>query len=145
VSYQLMPQEVSALVGESGWCKSTTGISILRLIEPTGGQGIFQGEDVAKLSPEELRKKRRDMQFVFQNPYSSLNPRMTVKQLLSEPLRVHFNLGKGETEDRVKDMLAKVGLGAEQLNRYPISSPGDRSSAFHCQGVDQPAQLCGGR
>ncbi len=119
VSFQLMPQAVFALVGESGCGKSTTGTSILRLIEPTAGQVIFQGEDVARLSAEELRKKRRDMQFVFQNPYSSLNPRMTVKQLLCEPLRVHFHLGKGETEERVKNMLEKVGLGIEHLNRYP--------------------------
>ena len=119
VSFQIRRQEVFALVGESGCGKSTTGASILRLIEPTGGQVFFQGEDVAKLDAEALRKKRRDMQFVFQNPYSSLNPRMTVRQLLSEPLRIHFNLDKAELEDRLQDMLKKVGLSPDQLNRYP--------------------------
>lgn len=119
VSFQIRRQEVFALVGESGCGKSTTGASILRLIEPTGGQVFFQGEDVAKLDAEALRKKRRDMQFIFQNPYSSLNPRMTVRQLLSEPLRIHFNLDKAELEDRLQDMLKKVGLSPDQLNRYP--------------------------
>ena len=119
VSFQIRRQEVFALVGESGCGKSTTGASILRLIEPTGGQVFFQGEDVAKLDAEALRQKRRDMQFVFQNPYSSLNPRMTVRQLLSEPLRIHFNLEKAELEDRLQDMLKKVGLSPDQLNRYP--------------------------
>ncbi len=119
ISFKIRPREVFALVGESGCGKSTTGASILRLIQPTGGQVFFQGEDVAALDAESLRKKRRDMQFIFQNPYSSLNPRMTVRQLLGEPLRVHFSLSKAETEERVRAMLATVGLAADQLARYP--------------------------
>ena len=87
VSFSVRAREVFALVGESGCGKSTTGSAILRLIEPTGGQVFFKGDDLGKLTDEEMRLKRRDMQFIFQNPYSSLNPRMNVWKLLSEPLK----------------------------------------------------------
>ena len=89
VSFTVARREVFALVGESGCGKSTTGSAILRLIEPTGGEVYFGGENLSALSEEQLRLKRRDMQFIFQNPYSSLNPRMNVWRLLSEPLKVH--------------------------------------------------------
>jgi len=119
VSFTLGRQEVFALVGESGCGKSTTGTSVLRLIEPTGGEVLFEGENILGLSAEEVRKRRREMQFIFQNPYSSLNPRMNVRGLLTEPLRVHYRLTDAEVRERVGEMMRLVGLTPDQLDRYP--------------------------
>jgi oligopeptide/dipeptide ABC transporter ATP-binding protein len=119
VSFRIGSREVFALVGESGCGKSTAGASILRLIEPTGGEVLFDGVDIATLSAEEMRLKRRDMQLVFQNPASSLNPRMTVRTLLSEPLRTHFEMSGPEVRRKVEEMLRLVGLAPDCLNRYP--------------------------
>lgn len=119
VSLRIRPREVFALVGESGCGKTTVGKSIVRLIEPTAGQVLFDGQDVAKLSLEEMRLKRREMPFIFQNPYSSLNPRMNVGQLLSEPLKTHFNLSGYFLDERVEEMLQTIGLTKDQLLRYP--------------------------
>lgn len=119
VSFQVRCREVFALVGESGCGKSTTGSAVLQLIKPTGGKVLFNGEDLSMLSNEQLRLKRRDMQLVFQNPYSSLNPRMSVGQLLSEPLRTHFDLKGAQLNERVEDMLDKIGMTKDQLTRYP--------------------------
>ena len=114
VSFSVRRREVFALVGESGCGKSTTGSAILRLIEPTGGEVYFNGENLGKLTEEEMRLKRRDMQFIFQNPYSSLNPRMNVWKLLSEPLKVHFSLSPQELRERVEDMLRLIGMTPDQ-------------------------------
>ncbi len=119
VSFSVRPREVFALVGESGCGKSTTGSAVLRLIEPTGGQVFFRGDELGRLSEEEMRLKRRDMQFIFQNPYASLNPRMNVWKLLSEPLRIHFQLSPGELRERVGEMLRLIGMTEDQLERYP--------------------------
>ena len=119
VSFSVARREVFALVGESGCGKSTTGSAILRLIEPTGGEVYFEGENLSALSDEQLRLKRRDMQFIFQNPYSSLNPRMNVWKLLSEPLKVHYQLSQEELKQRVEEMLARIGMTGDQLWRYP--------------------------
>ncbi|MDR1972576.1 MAG: ATP-binding cassette domain-containing protein [Treponema sp.] len=119
LSFTVGEEEVFALVGESGCGKSTAGASILRLIEPSGGEVFFDGLNIVSLSPEEMRRRRRDMQLVFQNPYSSLNPRMNVRSLLSEPLRVHFTLGEGEIREKAEEILALVGLTKDQLDRYP--------------------------
>ena len=119
VSFQIHEQETFGLVGESGCGKSTTGRSILRLIEPTGGAITFDGVDLHNLDKESLRQKRRDMQLVFQDPYSSLNPRMTVRRLLEEPLRTHFSLSQKELDEQVAWISGAVGLAPEQLERYP--------------------------
>ena len=119
VSFTVARREVFALVGESGCGKSTTGSAILRLIEPTGGEVYFEGENLSALSEEQLRLKRRDMQFIFQNPYSSLNPRMNVWRLLSEPLKVHYDLSQEELKTRVEEMLERIGMTPDQLWRYP--------------------------
>ncbi|PWI57629.1 ABC transporter ATP-binding protein [Sulfoacidibacillus thermotolerans] len=120
VSFDVREGETFGLVGESGCGKSTTGRSILRLIEPTGGQIIFNGKDVRKLGRSEMRKMRRDMQIVFQDPYASLNPRYTVRQILEEPMIIHgLYGGSAERKKKVADLLETVGLSGSRMNRYP--------------------------
>ena len=110
--------ETVGLVGESGCGKSTAGRSLLRLSEPTGGSLRWQGEDLLALGPSGLRAFRRKAQLVFQDPYSSLNPRMVAGDILSEPLRIH-GLRRGQERERVEDLLRRVGLLPEHARRYP--------------------------
>jgi oligopeptide transport system ATP-binding protein len=120
VSFDIKRGETLGLVGESGCGKSTLGRCILRLIEPTSGQVVFKGQDVTKLSVPELRKLRRRMQIIFQDPYASLNPRMTVEDILGEPLDIH-GLAKSREERRARiiKLLDLCGLRREAIARYP--------------------------
>lgn len=120
INLEIRKGETLGLVGESGCGKSTLGRCIIRLIEPTSGQVIMNGQDITTLEGEGLRALRRKMQIIFQDPYASLNPRMTVGSIITEPLEIHslFN-SKKDREDRVKQLLETVGLRPEHFNRYP--------------------------
>jgi oligopeptide/dipeptide ABC transporter ATP-binding protein len=118
VSFDLYPLETLGLVGESGSGKSTTGRCLLRLYEPTSGSIRFQGQEVTALSVREMRRLRRELQIVFQDPYASLDPRMTVAAIVGEPLRIQGR-ARGDLNARVRELLALVGLNPEHGNRYP--------------------------
>jgi peptide/nickel transport system ATP-binding protein len=119
VSFTIRRGETFGLVGESGCGKSTTGRCILRLIEPTAGEVRFQGRDLLAVGSEEMRRMRRDMQIIFQDPYSSLNPRMRVGQIIAEPMAIHRLGTRRERRDRVIELLRLVGLAPEHADRYP--------------------------
>ena len=120
VSFDLMPGETLGLVGESGCGKSTTGRCILRLIEPTAGEVIFNGQNVMQAGKAELRALARDMQIIFQDPYASLNPRMTVGAIIGEALTIHKLAPNAKAyHDRIVDLLETVGLAADHMRRYP--------------------------
>jgi oligopeptide/dipeptide ABC transporter ATP-binding protein len=119
VNFEVYSGETLGIVGESGCGKSTTGRSILRLLEPTAGEVLFEGKDLAKLSKEDMRRMRKDVQIVFQDPYASLNPRKTIRQILMEPLNVHEIGTKSERVKTIEEMIQIVGLKKEHLDRYP--------------------------
>jgi ABC-type oligopeptide transport system ATPase subunit len=119
VSFTIERGETFGLVGESGSGKTTTGRCILRLIEPTSGEVIFDGRDVLALSRAEMRAARRQMQIVFQDPYSSLNPRLRVEDIVEEPLVIHKLGSKSERRQRVRDLFELVGLNPDHLRRFP--------------------------
>lgn len=119
VSFTLKQGQTIGLVGESGCGKSTLGRTILRLYEPTSGEVLFQGQDIAKLSSHDMRQKRRDMQIIFQDPFSSLNPRMTVGAILGEPFIIHSICEKSQIEGKVRELLQVVGLPEDARLRYP--------------------------
>jgi ABC-type oligopeptide transport system ATPase subunit len=119
VSFSIEQGETFGLVGESGSGKTTTGRCMLRLIEPTSGTIRFRGENVLEFSRSRLRRARRDMQIVFQDPYSSLNPRMRGRQIVEEPLIIHELGSRAERRDRVAELFRLVGLNPAHLDRYP--------------------------
>jgi peptide/nickel transport system ATP-binding protein len=119
VSLEIQRGETLGLVGESGCGKSTVGRAILRLYDPTGGRIVFDGQDITTLGEAELRPLRRRMQMVFQDPYSSLNPRHSVSRMISEPMRVHGLAGRRGAAQRVRELLETVGLPADAGSRYP--------------------------
>ncbi len=119
VTFEIFKGETLGLVGESGCGKSTVGRCLLRLIEPTRGEIGFAGQDVRALSGRDLRALRREMQIIFQDPYASLNPRMRVRDIIAEPLVIHGIGNKAERRARVAELLTKVGLDPDYMNRYP--------------------------
>jgi len=119
VSFNILRGETLGLVGESGCGKSTTGRAILQLHKPTSGHVFFEGEDLVTMRAESLRRMRRKMQMIFQDPYASLNPRMTVGEIIGEPLVIHNLAPKKEAEERVQQLLRLVGLNPSYSNRYP--------------------------
>ncbi|WP_374644003.1 ABC transporter ATP-binding protein [Tabrizicola sp.] len=119
VSFSILPGQTLGLVGESGCGKSTVGRAMLRLYEPTAGRVVIDGDDVASLAPEALRKKRPTMQMVFQDPQASLNPRMTLARIIGEPLDEHTAWPKAKKLERVYELMDAVGLNRRFANRYP--------------------------
>src|SRR5262245_16509241 len=119
VSFDILAGETLGLVGESGCGKSTVGRCILRLYEPTSGEVWFEDQDITHLANNEMQKLRREMQIIFQDPYASLNPRLSILSIISEPLKIHGIGAKREQRDRVADLLEKVGLDPNYMNRYP--------------------------
>ncbi|MBM3302695.1 MAG: ATP-binding cassette domain-containing protein [Deltaproteobacteria bacterium] len=119
VSLDVHRGETLGLVGESGCGKSTLGRTILHLIEPTGGQIFFEGQDITRLKPSRLKKLRPEMQIIFQDPYSSLNPRLTVEHIVGDALKTHGLASGSEIADRVADILDKVGIHREKMRCFP--------------------------
>ncbi|MEK7722883.1 MAG: dipeptide ABC transporter ATP-binding protein [Acidobacteriota bacterium] len=119
VSFDILAGETLGLVGESGCGKSTVGRCILRLIEPTSGEVWFENKEVLSLNKNDLRPLRREMQIIFQDPYASLNPRLSILSIISEPLVIHGIGNKTEQKDRVADLLKRVGLDPDYMFRYP--------------------------
>jgi len=127
VGFNIQKGQIFGLVGESGSGKTTLARSILRLIEPTSGQVIFDGADILKVDRNTLKRMRKNFQIVFQNPFLSLNPRMTVRNLIAEPLRAHTEISENEITRRASELLRLVGLTDEQLWKYSVELSGGQA------------------
>ena len=144
VSFELHPGETLGVVGESGCGKSTLGQAIVRLVEPDSGEVRFRGEDVTELSRSELREMRKDIQYIFQDPYSSLNPRMTVGDIIGEPLKIH-GLAKENRDERIHELLDEVGLNPSHASRFPHEFSGgqkQRIGIARALAVDPDVIIC---
>ncbi len=119
ISFQIHSGETLSIVGESGCGKSTTGRSILRLDDPTSGEIYFQGKNILELNKAELKRMRKDMQIIFQDPFASLNPRQTVQQILKEALEIQKVVPRGKQDDRIRELMDNVGLRPEHIDRLP--------------------------
>ena len=127
VSFSIEKGKTLGIVGESGCGKSTTGRCILRLLEPTAGEILFEGEDLRKLKLGKMRRKRRELQMIFQDPFSSLDPRKTVNQIISEPIKANRLMrSKYDLENRVLEIMETVGLAERLINVYPHELDGGR-------------------
>ena len=127
VSFTIERGKTLGVVGESGCGKSTTGRSILRLVNPTAGEVIFEGQDITKLTEREMRAKRKEMQIIFQDPFSSLDPRQTVLQAISEPLKFNKIItDRYDLEERTLQLMRTVGLAERLINAYPHELDGGR-------------------
>jgi peptide/nickel transport system ATP-binding protein/oligopeptide transport system ATP-binding protein len=145
VSFAIKEGETVSIVGESGCGKSTTGRAILRLDEPTSGEIEFQGKDLLSISKSEMRKMRKDLQIIFQDPYASINPRQTVRQILYEAMEIQNAVPKKERENRIKELMDTVGLGPHQIDRYPHEFSGgqrQRIGIARALSVDPKLIVC---
>jgi oligopeptide/dipeptide ABC transporter ATP-binding protein len=124
VSFTVKKGETFGIVGESGCGKTTLARAILRLIEPTDGEILFEGKDLCHLDPEEMRSMRREMQIIFQDPFASLNPRMTIEYIIREPLEAHTVVSGPEKKELVAGIIEKVGLRQDQKSKYPVEFSG---------------------
>ncbi|RXJ00710.1 dipeptide ABC transporter ATP-binding protein [Anaerobacillus alkaliphilus] len=145
VSFEVFEGETVSIVGESGCGKSTTGRAILRLEEPTSGEINFQGDDLLALNKAQMRKRRKDLQIIFQDPYASLNPRQTVSQILEEALEIQNVVPRKERRQKILDLLETVGIGAHQVDRFPHEFSGgqrQRVGIARALSVDPKLIIC---
>ena len=143
VTFTINKGQTLGVVGESGCGKSTTGRAILRLLEPTGGEVLFEGEDLAKLSKEEMRKKRKDLQIIFQDPFSSLNPRKTISQTIAEPLLLNKMVtDKKQLQKKVLELMEIVGLAERLYNTYPHELDRQRIGIARALSVNPKFIVC---